>query len=414
MLTQYFPPEIGGAPTRLHCMTEQLVRLGHDVEVVTARPNYPHGKFVDGRGPRLYVRELRNGITVHRVWVYPAMGSGLARMVNYLTFALISTFAVFCARRPDYLFVESPPLTNFFPAIIFKFICGVPYIFNVADLWPDAVLETGFLKNRILVRLLLELEAWSYKEAVYVNAVTQGIKDTLHFQKSVPSKKLLFLPNGVDAERFTQAATDVKLKRELGLDGKKVILWAGTMGYAHGLEHVLEAARILQRDARIHFLFLGNGSSRRDLERLKTEWKLNNVSFSDPVPIEMLPPYYSIADCGLASLRSLPSHEGARPSKILPVLACAKPMIFVGEGETARLIQRAQAGIVVRPENSHALAEEITHLFDDPESLARMGENGRRFVEGQMQWSTVVSSWLTSLCGPTTRRGGDVGVSAAP
>ncbi|HEY4977935.1 MAG TPA: glycosyltransferase family 4 protein [Candidatus Acidoferrum sp.] len=397
LLTQYFPPEIGGPQTRLQSMAEELLRRGHEVEVVTARPNYPRGKFFDSCGGRLYVRELRNGVTVHRLWLYPAMGSGIGRMLNYATFTATCLIGLLRSRKPDYLFVESPPLTTSIPAYFAKLLWGVPVIFNVADLWPDAIVDNGFLKEGIILKLFLALEKWSYRRATYVNAVTEGIRDALIERKRLPREKILFLPNGVDTVRYQQREPDLRLKEQLGLAGKKIILWAGTQGYAHGLEFVLLAAKLLLPHAELHFLFLGDGSSRKQLEQTKEDLGLSNVTFRDPVPIEELPPYYSIAECGLASLRRLPVHEGARPSKIFPVLASGKPLIYVGGGECARLIETSQAGIVVPPENPEALAQHITLLFEQPELIQQLGGNARKFIEQNFDWSQLVGDWILQL-----------------
>ncbi len=397
ILTQYFPPEIGGPQTRLQSLAEELLSRGHEVEVVTARPNYPRGKFFDNCGGRLYVRERRNGVTVHRVWLYPAMGGGIGRMLNYVTFTVTCVLGLLRSRKPDYLFVEAPPLTTSIPAYFAKLLWGVPIIFNVADLWPDAIVDNGFLKEGFILRLFLALEKWSYRRATYVNAVTEGIRNALIERKNLPREKVLFLPNGVDIVRYQQREPDLRLKEQLGLTGKKIILWAGTQGYAHGLEFVLLAAKILLPHTELHFLFLGDGSSRKQLERTKNVLGLSNVTFRDPVPIEELPPYYSIAACGLASLRRLPVHGGARPSKIFPVLASGIPLIYVGEGECARLIESSQAGIVVPPEDPEALARQINLLFEQPELIQQMGRNARRFIEQNFAWSQIVDSWILQL-----------------
>lgn len=414
ILAQYYPPEIGGAPTRLQSMAEQLVRLGHDVEVVTARPNYPRGKIFDAQGWRFYIREVRNGITVHRVWIYPAVGGGVARIVNYASFSITSIYGLFRARKPDYLFVESPPLLTCFPAYIAKVVWRAPYIFNISDLWPDAIVEGGFIKEGFAHGVLLAIESWAYRQAAYVNGVTQGIRDVLISKKGVPMEKVLFLPNGVDAVRYQPRQPDEELKKALGLEGKRIILWAGTIGFAHGLEFVLRAAKMLEPHDDIHFLFLGDGSARRSLEAQKADLNLRNVTFLDPVSIEDLPPYYSIAECGLASLREMPAHEGARPSKIFPVLASGKPLIFVGRGECARLIESAHAGVVVPPENPDALAQEILKLFVEPSLTQELGERGRRFVEQNYEWSSLVAGWLRQLH-PPPERGADASrISATP
>jgi colanic acid biosynthesis glycosyl transferase WcaI len=397
ILTQYYPPEIGGSPTRLHSVATELRRSGHEVEVVTGMPNYPRGRFFPGYEWCFYRREFDSDIVVHRVWLYPAVGDGLQRMLNYGSFALTSLVGLLRAKKPDYIFVESPPIFLSFPAFLVGLFWGVPFIFNVADLWPDVIVEGGFLKEGFAVRCMEWVEAWSYRKAAYVNAVTEGLRDALLRKKSVPREKLLFLPNGADTKHFQPRPADVQLKQRLGLENKKVVIWAGTLGYAHGLENVLQAAKLLEDSREIHFLFLGDGSARAGLERLSAQRQLRNVTFRDPVPLADVPPFLSIAEIGLASLIDIPLYEGARPSKILPILASGKPLVFVGTGETAKLVREADAGIVVPNGDPEALARTILELIRDPQSAQAYGRNGRQFVETRLQWSQLVSDWTAQL-----------------
>src|SRR5208282_3491776 len=278
---------------------------------------------------------------------YPAVGGGLKRMLNYASFTLTSFYGLFRSKRPDYIFVESPPLFLSFPAFIAGLFWGSPFIFHVADLWPDVIVDGGFMKEGLVIRCLRMVERWSYRRAAYVNTVTDRIVKVLREQKSVPAQKLLFLPNGADTERFKPSPPDEELKSHLGLQGKQILLWAGTLGYAHGLENVLHAVKLLEGEPGIHFLFVGDGSARAGLLRLQETLHLKNVTFHAPVPLDQVPSFYSISFAGLASLIDIPIYEGARPSKVFPVLSSAKPLIFVGKGEAAQLVQRAAAGIVV-------------------------------------------------------------------
>ena len=397
ILTQYFPPEVGAPQTRLFAMTTELKRLGHEVEVVTAMPNYPKGRIFPRYRGAFYRREEQNGIVVHRVWLHAAMGGGLRRILNYLSFSVTSLYGLMKAKSPDYVFVESPPLllviTGWLGAIAWR----APLILNVADLWPESAVEMGFLKDGILVRMLVALESWGYRRATVVNAMTEGIRDSLVRKKGLPPEKVLFLPNGVDTILYQPRLIDIALKEKLGLSGKKIILYQGTQGHAHGLETVLEAARLLRNSPEIHFLFMGDGSERARLEKLQRRLELRNVTFRDPVSVDQLPPYFSIAECGLASLRGIPLMEGARPAKMFPILASGKPLIFVGRGEGAQLVERAKAGIVVSPGDPAALAVAIRNLMEDSDLLRELGKNGRDFVETNMQWSKLVGDWITCL-----------------
>lgn len=397
ILTQYFPPEIGGAATRLKCFATELVRQGHEVEVVTSLPNYPRGNFFAGYENALYKKEVLDSLTVHRVWLYPVVGGGFKRMLNYTSFSLACLYGLLRAARPDYLFVESPPIFLSIPAFLMGTFWRTPFIFNVADLWPDVIVDGGFMKEGWIIRCLRGVERWSYRRATHVNAVTDSMFRTLRVGKSVPEEKLLFLPNGVDTRKFRPSPPDEDLKHKLGLTNKRILLWAGTLGYAHGLDKVLEAAKLLEANKEIHFLFVGDGSARGALVRLNQELRLTNVTFHDPVSLEEIPAYYSIAFCGLSSLIDIPLFEGARPSKLFPILASGKPLIFVGRGESARLIESAQAGFAVPPGDPKLLAEAISRLAGNPMLCAALGENGRRFAEDHLDWSLLVSNWLRHL-----------------
>jgi colanic acid biosynthesis glycosyl transferase WcaI len=400
ILTQYFPPEIGAAPTRLSSMIRELQANGHEVEVATALPNYPAGKIQPGYKGYFYRRELQDGATVHRTWLYATAGSGLPRLLNYLSFVLTSLYGLARASKPDFLFVESPPLFVSLTAYVYSRLRGVPFILNVADLWPDAVIEMGLLRKGFATTMLSWLERWSYCKATYVNAVTEGIRSSLLSEKGLEPAKVLYLPNGVNTAAYQPEAVEENLKRTLGLSGKKIVLYAGTLGRAHGLENVLASAKLLEGRSEIHFLFLGDGSERPRLEKLQLEMGLRNVSFHDFVPLSQLRSYYSIAECGLASLLNLPIFESARPSKIFAVLASGKPMVYFGKGEGARLVEQAKAGVVVPPEDSVALARALSDLLGNAALIRELGENGRRFVEENYEWSKLVGAWVSSFAPP--------------
>lgn len=383
--------------TRLKSFALELFRQGHEVEVVTSMPNYPRGHFFAGYEKSFYKKEIMDGITIHRVWLYPAVGGGVKRMLNYCSFALTSSFGLLRAKKPDYLFVESPPLFLSVPAFLAATFWRAPFIFNVADLWPDVIVDGGFMKEGFIIRCLRKVEQWSYRRAAYVNTVTDWLLKVLREQKSVPDEKLLFLPNGVDTRKFRPSPPDEDLKKRLGLAGKQIVLWAGTLGYAHGLDKVLEAARLLEARNKIHFLFVGDGSARGDLMRLHRELRLTNVTFREPVSLDEIPAYYSIAFCGLSSLIDIPLFEGARPSKLFPILASGKPLLFVGKGESARLVESAGAGLVVPPGHPALLADALSRLADNSALCAAFGESGRRFAEDHLDWSLLVSNWLRHL-----------------
>ena len=396
ILSQYFPPEPGAAQGRLAALARQLKDFGHQVEVVTSLPNYPCGRiFPEYRGSA-YKHELWDGIPVHHVWTYASQGAGLRRLFNYGSFAVASFTGLLKSKRPDYIFVESPPLSIAIPAFLSALAWRSPVIFNVSDLWPDSIVDLRLMREGWLIRRARNLEQSSYHHARYVCAVTEGIRDGL-LGKGVPPEKILFLPNGVDVRLFTPTIANEKLRQKLGLVGKHVILFAGTHSYAQNLDCVLHAANILRRHSTIHFLFVGSGSAKPDLLSLAERLQLLNVTFLDPVPQNQVPELLSISLCGLVCLNDTPILYTARPAKALAIMACAKPVLFVA-GENARHpIQDAAAGITVSIHRPEEVAKAIQFLAANPEISFRFGQNGRRYVVDNLSWSKLVAEFLQQL-----------------
>jgi glycosyltransferase involved in cell wall biosynthesis len=397
VLTEYFYPEVGATQARLEAVCRELTRAGHLVEVVTAMPHHPAGKIAASYRGRFYVKEMRDGVTIHRVWLYAANGSGLNRILNYLSFMVTSLAGLLRAKRPDYVFVDSPPLTLAVSAWIAARCWNRPLIFNVADLWPDSARDLGVIRNRALLRIAGILERWIYRRADRITAVTEGIRTALLYQKNVPAAKLLFLPNGADTDLFQPVPPDESLRRQLGLTRKRIVLYAGNHGYAGAVDQVLDAADALTDDERIHFLLVGDGPQKAQLQERSRRMGLTNITFIDSVPLDELPRIIAFSDCAVVTLRRAAVTRGARPAKALVMMAAAKPVVLTGEGEAADLISQAGAGFVVPPENPPALARAIRTMLSDPAAARAMGLNGRSFIQSHLEWSMLVRNWLNEL-----------------
>lgn len=398
ILTQYYPPEVGAAQVRLHAVAQELVRLGHAVDVATALPSYPHGRVFDAYRHRIAATETMDGATIRRVWAYPATGAGLKRLINYGSFTAASLWPLMRGPRPDVVLVESPPLFLSLPGVLAARLRRARLVFNVADLWPDSVRQLGVMNDGVLLRLAQRLEQWSYASADAVTAVTEGLRETLVREKGIAPERVLFLPNGVDAKLFRLGSADVELARELGLAHARVILYAGTHGYAHGIDTALHAAqRIRNQEPDICFVFIGAGSEKARLQALARTLELTNVRFLDPAPLHYIARLYSIAELALSTLRRSPLFESTRPAKILAAMASGVAIVYSGAGEGARLVESAGAGIVTPPEDPDALVRGIRLLLNDRATATRMGAAGRAFVERELDWSVLVANWLHQL-----------------
>jgi len=398
ILTQYFPPETGAPPVRLAAMIRELLRLGHTVEVVTALPNYPTGQIFSAYQGRYYCVEEWEGVRVHRVWLYAATGGGMKRLLNYFSFMIMAFWGISRVKqKPDYLFVESPPLilgiTGYWVAKRWK----IPFIFNIADLWPDTVRALGLIREGFMLRRAEQLEAWLYRKADVMTVVTEQVRDLMTTEKQVPPAKVLLLPNGVDTDLFQPQAPDRKWQVELGLPlDKSIILYAGTHGYAHGMEVILQAAALLS-EINVLFLCVGGGSDKARIMQLTQDNGLKNILFWPSQPPAIIARLYQLAFAGIATFRDSPLLECTRPAKTLPILAAGKPVLLSGAGEGADLVIKAQAGIVVPPGDGQNLAKAIRELVDKPAYAEQLGKNGRAYAQQHLQWKILVAAWLQQL-----------------
>jgi len=380
-------------------MVAELVALGHDVEVVTGVPNYPTGSVFAGYGGRLYQRDTWAGATVHRVWLYAAAGSGLKRALNYLSFTATCMVGLVRTRTADWLFVESPPLPVIVPAVVFARWRRTAVVLNVADLWPDSMVHLDISLPNWVLRSLEALERWAYRRADVVTAITEGVRDRL-IAKGVPEAKLAFLPNGVDTRLFSPAEPDDALLRELGLEGRQVVLYAGTHGYAHGVDVVLRAAELLAGND-IVFLLVGDGSEKPMLQARARELGLDNVVFCPPVALEEVARLLSIAAVALATVRGGELFQATRSAKVLPAMAAGRPVVYSGDGEGGRIVRDTGAGLVTPSGDANALSAAIARICGDGALAAELGGNGRAHAEGHAGWERLIRQWLEQL--PTGR-----------
>ena len=192
ILTQFYPPEVGAAQSRLSSFAQELRTAGHDVEVVTALPNYPIGRFRPEDRRRIGRRETIAGVPVTRVWLYPASGGGMRRLIGYLSFSLTGLLGAQLVSRPDVVFVESPPLFLGAAGWIVAKRFRAAMVLNVSDLWPDSVRDLGLLRGGPWLSLSERLEAFLYRHATAVTAVTEGIRRRLIDDKGVRRDRVTF------------------------------------------------------------------------------------------------------------------------------------------------------------------------------------------------------------------------------
>ena len=383
-LSQYFPPEVGATQTRAHEMASGLVRAGHQVTLIAEVPNHPSGIIPPEYRRKLYQRADLDGIDVIRVWVKASpVKTFRTRMAFYLSYMVSAVLAgLFLARgRYDLIYATSPPLFVGGTALLLSLLRRIPLVFEVRDLWPESAVVLGELKNRRAIALAERLERACYRRARRIVVVTAGIRQRLS-ERGVPEDKLVLIPNGANTDLFRhEPEAGAALRVESGLGDTFLVLYAGIHGIAQGLQMVVEAARMLEGDHRICFLFVGEGPVKAEIRALAKRYGLTNIHFHNEVPRKRVPAYLSAADVALVPLRKLGLFATALPSKIFDAWAAGCPTLVSIDGEARRVLEESGAGRFVEPESAQALVEAIRDLADDREACRGMGIKGRSFVK---------------------------------
>ncbi|MCD5401116.1 glycosyltransferase family 4 protein [candidate division NPL-UPA2 bacterium] len=390
LLTQWFDPEpiFKGLP-----FAKELVKLGHEVEVLTAFPNYPGGKVYDGYRIRPFQREVMAGIKVTRVMLYPSHDkSGLRRMANYVSFAVSAVvLGLFLIKPADIMYVYHPPATIGFPAVIFHLLRRMPFVYDIQDLWPDTLVSTGMLNNKFLLTAVNQWCKFVYRQASRITVLSPGFKKRL-VARGVPEDKIEVIYNWCDDSEIKSVEGDEKLAKELGMAEKFNVVFAGTMGIPQKLATVLEAARIIEKKYPVvQFVFVGGGVDVSRLQQKAKEMQLSNVLFLPRMPMSEIGKVLSLADVLLVHLKEDPLFEITIPSKTQAYMAAGRPIIMGVRGDSAKLVERAGAGYACIPEDSYSIAAVVEKMFLLPrEQLEAMGEAGRVYYERELALSVGV------------------------
>ena len=374
-----FPGMPGGS--RFNELTRLWSEAGHSVTVVAGTVDYSTGVTPERYRGRWLTFEQDGKVAVWRCHVPPSYArSYLGRMWAFFGFTLSASTAVFRCGRPDVVIATSPPLVVAIPGWLASRVRRAPLVFEVRDLWPESAVTTGVLREgALLTRLLYRLERFGYRAASRVNVLTPAFREDLLRRGLVPDSRIVFVPNGADTDAFRPAPPDEHLRRELGWDGRFVVMYSGSHGRANAIGQLVEAARLLADRPDIFIASVGDGPERA---RWEAEAEgLPNIRFHGPQPKERMPALVNACDVGAAVLQNNPTFRTVYPNKVFDYMACAKPTLLAIDGVARELVcEQARAGVFAEPENPAALAAAIRALADDPSGRAEMGRRGREWV----------------------------------
>lgn len=385
-LSQYFPPEMGAPAGRAAELSRLWAEDGHEVTVLTGFPNHPTGIVhprYRSKFRQLVMRENHHGVNVIRTWLLPFPNrKAYERMLNYSSFCISAAATGMFLHRPELVIASSPQLLVGLSGWWLARCNGVPFVFEVRDLWPESLVAVGVSgHNSPLHRSLAKIAGFLYRSCDRLVVVTPAFKEYLVEHWRVPDEKIFVVENGVETSLFSRLTPNTALRRAIGAEGKFVVSYIGTMGNAHGLETLLEAAALLrERAPEVLFLMVGEGAEKARIVSLAHSRGLTNMRFVGQQPREKIPAYITASDVCLVLLKKAELFKTVLPTKMLEFMSCARPVILGVDGHARSVMEQANAGIFVAPEDSAALVDAILRLAADPALRESLGRNGRQYV----------------------------------
>ncbi len=403
ILCQWYPPEPAPIGIMLRELAQDLTVRGHEVAVVTGFPNHPAGLVHDAyRGKGFFVKEASDGIEINRCYLRASPKRTIAnRLANFLSFSASSLVALLRMKRPDVLLVVSPPLSNGLVALVVSRIRGIRFVFNVQDIYPDAAIAMGVIRNRLLIRVLRKVERAIYRSARMITVISPGFRENL-LGKGVPDRAIAVIHNWLDSREIVPMAKDNEFSRRHGLRDKYVVLYSGTIGMISGAEILVGCAERLAYLKDMLFLFVGEGVSKDRIMREARTRNLGNVKFLPLQDRSLLSSVLSSADVSVVTLRKGAGRSSV-PSKVLGYMAAGRPIVASvdPESDTRKMIDRAGCGICVPPEDEMTLANALVALYRDARKAGAMGDSGRRFLADTLDRRHVTAQYEDVLVGCT-------------
>jgi glycosyltransferase involved in cell wall biosynthesis len=265
---------------------------------------------------------------------------------------------------------------------LYSLVARVPFVYDVQDLWPEAIVAAGFLREGSrLYRAIRVAESFVYRRASSIIVISEGMRRNL-LGKGVPARKIRVISNWGDPSIYRPSNQD-SLRAQLGWQERFVVMLAGNMGLTHGLETVIEAAGRLRNNPRILFVFVGSGPAKPGLVNQSESLGLRNVTFMDQIPQEQAARLINAADVMLVHLKSQSGGEFSVPHRIFSYMLCGKPIIAAAAGGTADLVQSSGCGWVCPPSDPDALAETIRLAAADLDTCRMLGRKGLTVAQGE-------------------------------
>jgi colanic acid biosynthesis glycosyl transferase WcaI len=397
--TQVFPPEIHPSALMVSQLARYLADRAHDVTVACGHPHHPTGRLPEGWSRGFLRREDHRGVRVLRGWhaVSPSRRIPVRALV-WASQAFGTACAALGAPSPDVVINYGPPLVGPLMAAGLARARGARLVSVVYDLYPDVAIESGSVRNPVVIAAARRAERAQYRLSDRVLVLSDGFRRKLE-RRGVAPDKIVTIPVWLEANEITPRDRDTAWRRRHGIGPEtQVVLYAGTIGLVSGARVVIDAAELLRERSDVLFLFVGDGQVRSELEGVSRQARLPNVRFLPFQPREELCDLQASADVSLVTLAPGRGQTSV-PSKVFGYLAAGRPVLASVDPDcdTAETIRASGGGVVVAPGEPAALASALQALLADPDGRRRMGERGRVAFQREFEAGAALSRYAAVL-----------------
>ena len=402
LLHQYFLEEDGGGGTRFNEMTKIWAEKGHKITVLAGMmPDHTGKKRVEYKGKNFAFKKQGN-IDIIRCHVSESYNLNfIGRIWGYFSFVIYALWAgVFKTKgKFDLVLVTSPPLFIGITAYILSKIKNTPMVFEVRDLWPESVIDTGVIKNSLIIKFSFWLEKFLYSKAKLINVLTPAFRKVLIEKKQIDPSKIIYIPNAADfalSEPVLNSFDPEILRTEKGVKDKFVITYVGAHGLANGLGQILDTAELLT-DTNVVFWLIGKGMKRNELISEAARREITNVEFIEPVPKADIFKYILASDMGASVLIKNDTFKTIYSNKTFDYMSCKRPILLAIDGVSREMVEEADAGTFVEPENPADFAKKIRFYLNNPKKIKQQGENGYNFARKNFDREILANEYIKFL-----------------
>jgi glycosyltransferase involved in cell wall biosynthesis len=402
LLHQYYLEEDDHGGSRWNEITKQWVDEGHQIQVIAGMMHYTsREKRTEYKG-KWFVKKKQGTVEVMRCHVSESYNSNfIGRLWAYFSFVFSSIWAGLFRINGNYdvIIVTSPPLFIGISGYIISLFKRTPYVFEIRDLWPESAIDTGVVTNKFIIKLAFSLEKFIYKKAILINVLTPAFREALIRKKGIVADKIIFIPNAADfslSDDLVQSFDVNKFKADNDLVEKFVITYVGAHGVANHLDQILDTAKLL-KDTNVLFLLIGDGMEKPRLIKRANDENILNVRFINPVPKADVFKYILASDMGTSVLKNVETFKSVYSNKTFDYMACKKPILMAIDGVSRDLVEQADAGIFVQPENPEDFAQKITQYLLNLTEIERQGEKGYCFAKENFDRKILAKKYLNLI-----------------